>query len=73
MAPFAGSITRDATDDEAVIITIKTGSMAGMIVYIKNIEPNSTIETTTPSTVSFVENKFQACLNILCLYKSMLN
>lgn len=54
MAPFAGSITRDATDDEAVIISIKTGSMAGMIVYIKNIEPNSTIETTTPSTVSVV-------------------
>ena len=55
MAPFAGSITRDPNDENAVIIKISTGSLAGMIVYINNIEPNSTIETTTPSTVSLKE------------------
>lgn len=45
VAPFAGYTTLDPDDPNTVIIVPEGGSLGGMLIYITNIEPNSTIDT----------------------------
>lgn len=52
MAPFPGSVSLESVGGNTVVLVPSEGSLKDIVIYISNIEPNSTISVDDNRAVS---------------------
>jgi hypothetical protein len=53
VAPFPGTITLESLGSNTLVLVPSEGSLKDIVIYISNVEPNSTISVADSRAVSF--------------------